>query len=349
MNTILDKMNLDAAILLEDNNRKYYTGFMSSFGAVLLTKKDNYFFTDFRYGIAAKKTIKDFNVIITKPEELNAAIGSALRKIPGIKNLGFEDRSLTVKEHKELKSALSEFTFKPLGSSVLEERAVKTKDEIQQIKIAQKITEDALLKTMAMIRPGVSEADINAELTYQMIKCGADELAFNNIVAFQENTADCHHVPTDKKLSKNDIITIDCGARKNGYCSDMTRTFCLGEPLAKLQEIYSIVLGAQNYILSILRAGYTGRQVDMLCREYFRSYGYEKEFGHSLGHGVGIQIHELPNMSTTCDMELTEGNIVTVEPGLYVDGLGGVRIEDMVLIKKDGIENLTAFKKSISI
>ncbi len=349
MNTILEQSGCDAVLVFDNGNRRYLTGFDSSFGAVLLTGSEDFFFTDFRYALAAKEAVKGYKIVITKQTELYKSIGGVARAIPGIKTIGIEDAYITLSMNKDLKSELPEFTLKPLEDFFLRLRAVKSAAELDSIRAAQKITEAALEKTLSKIRPGISEKDVDAELTYQMIKMGADGLAFDNIVAFQENTAKCHHVPTLRKLARNEMILIDCGARKNGYCSDMTRTFCLGEPIEQFKELYNCVLGAQKYILSIIRAGYTGKQIDMLCREYFKSFGFDREFGHALGHGVGIQIHELPKLSATSDMELAEGNVVTIEPGLYVDGFGGVRIEDMVLIKKDGIENLTSFKKSINI
>ena len=176
-----------------------------------------------------------------------------------------------------------------------------------------------------------------------------DGLAFDSFVALGKNPADCHHVAGDRKLERGDIVLFDIGAKYRGYCADMTRTFCFGEPSQKLSDLYLLVLSAQQYVLKHLKAGVTGREADSMAREFFKANGYDSEFGHSLGHGVGIDIHEEPRLSASCDMPLPENAVVTVEPGLYIEGFGGVRIEDLVVVKKDDIENLTNYDKSLII
>ncbi len=337
---------IDAYIIQSPANRGYFTGIETSFGVVLLTENEKLFFTDFRYENYARSTLTDFTVITVKYSELYDTIARELKRL-NAKSVGYEEKFLTVAEFKDIKATLSDFTLKPASGELAEKRMVKTDAEIEKIEISQRIAEKALGKIIPLIKPGVTEREISAELMFEMIRLGADSLAFDNIVSFGENSADPHHHPSDKKLDKNELILIDFGARKDGYCSDMTRTFTLGTPHDELKAIHGIVAEAQSYALKHIKAGMTGREADSLAREYIRANGYFKEFGHSLGHGVGIEIHEEPRLSENSDMILQPNMVVTVEPGIYINGLGGVRIEDMVVVKDDGVLNLTNFNKNL--
>ena len=301
-----------------------------------------------RYAGEARKFIKGATIIPTTSANYYDDIIKVLKKA-GAKSVGFEDASLTVAEHKKLKSELEGFTLKPASVDLDEKRMIKTDEEIAKIQEAQSVTQRALSKVMSLIKVGVSEKDLSNEITYQMLKLGADGPAFDNIVAFGVNTAVPHHRPTSKKLEKNDLITIDIGASVNGYCGDMTRTFCLGKPNTKLAQIHKIVLDAQNYALKNLKAGMTGREAHLLASEYITANGYGQEFTHGLGHGVGIEVHELPTLALRYDQPLKENMVVSVEPGIYIDGLGGVRIEDLVVIKENGIVNLNNFIKNLNV
>ena len=305
-------------------------------------------FTDFRYAVAAKKSIKDAEVRITDKENLYSNVVALLNERK-VKVVGYEDEVMSVASFKAFKKAFADFDLKPIGNALETLRSVKTEEEIEFIKQAQSITETVLDKVLSQLKVGATEKDINAELTYQFILQGTDGLAFDNIVAFGENSADCHHIPGDRKLERGDIVLFDIGAKWGGDCSDMTRTFCYGEPSQKIADLHSMVLSAQEYVLKHVKAGMTGREVDGMAREFFKANGYDKEFGHSLGHGVGVDIHELPTLSSRNEEPLAENAVVTIEPGLYIEGFGGVRIEDMVVIKKDGIENLTNYTKSLII
>lgn len=337
---------IDAYMLHSPANRNYFTGIETSFGVVLLTEKEKIFFTDFRYESYARNALPDFTVHSVKPGELYANISNELRRTES-KTVGYEEDYITVGDFKTIKSELSDFTLKPASSIISERRIIKTEDEIAKIANSQIIAEKALTKIIPLIKPGVTEREVSAELMFEMFRLGADSLAFDNIVAFGENTANPHHHVSDKKLDKNDLILIDFGARANGYCSDMTRTFTLGSPQDELKAIHGIVLEAQAYALKHIKAGMTGREADSLAREYIRANGYGKEFGHSLGHGVGVEVHEKPNLSERSDTVLLPGMVVTVEPGIYIDGLGGVRIEDLVVVREDGVLNLTNFNKNL--
>lgn len=339
---------IDAYLITSSANRYYFTGIDTSFGFAILTENEKIFFTDFRYESYARKELTDFKVNIVKYAELYESVKNELKRLD-VKHVGYEENAVTVGEFKDIKNALSDFILKPSSDILSTKRAVKTEAEIAKIENSQRIAEKALAKVIPLIKPGVTEREISAELTFEMIKSGADTLAFENIVSFGENSANPHHHPSDKKLDKNELILIDFGARSGGYCSDMTRTFTLGNPQDELKTIHGIVSEAQAYALKHIKAGMTGREADSLAREYIRANGYGKEFGHSLGHGVGVEIHEEPRLSEKSDQILVPGMVVTVEPGIYIDGLGGVRIEDLVVVKEDGVLNLTNFNKNLNI
>lgn len=338
----------DAVVIFGGSNRSYFTGMETSFGCVLLTPDAKVFFTDFRYEVAARaRASEGTEVVITTREKLYQQLAERLTA-ENVKNVGYEEDVLTVAEFKELKKALGGFTLRPASSAISVLRMVKTDDEIVRMKKAQSITERTLSAVLPLLKAGVTEREISAELTYRFLKLGADGLAFDNIVAFGENSSDCHHTASDRKLERGDVVLFDIGAKADGYCSDMTRTFVYGEPTGRMTEIYDLVLTAQQNVLRFLKAGMSGREADSIARELFRANGFEREFGHSLGHGVGIDIHEAPGLSSNNYDALPENCVVTVEPGLYLDKFG-IRIEDMVVVKKDGIENLTNFAKSIII
>lgn len=339
---------IDAVILIDEENRFYFTGFSASSGCVVLSKTKKFFITDFRYAEEATAALAEFEVVVANNAGFYPAIRSCLTAL-GVETVGYDEDKITVAGFKTLKSELKEFSLKPVGAAILELRLIKTPQEIELIRTAQGISERALAKTLTFVKHGVTERDISAELNYELIKNGAEGLAFETIVAFGKNSAAPHHRPSDKKLEKGEVILIDFGARYGGYCSDMTRTFAVSDPSDELQKIFSIVLEAQNYALKFIKAGMLAAEADSLAREYITANGYAKEFGHSLGHGIGINIHENPRLAPASDIVLQENMVVTVEPGIYIEGLGGVRIEDMVVIKSDGVENLTTFNKNLII
>ena len=340
---------IDAYVILSAENRFYYTGFMSSFGCVIITAKAKYFITDPRYAAEARKSVEGFTILTTNGSAFYDDIVKVLKK-EDAKTVGYEDSFVTVAGVKKLKAALSDFTLKAASNVFDDLRLIKSEEEIQKVAAAEIVTQKALLKTLPLLKAGVSEKDISNEITYQMLSLGAEELAFENIVAFGVNTANPHHHPSMKKLEKNEMVTFDIGARVNGYCGDMTRTFCFGKPDEKLDKIHNIVLEAQKYALNNIKAGMSGREAHLLASEYITANGYGNEFTHSLGHGIGIVVHEGPYMAPRSEDILKENMIVSVEPGIYVDGFGGARIEDIVVVKNDGVVNLTTMvDKGISL
>ena len=339
---------VDAYLILSEENRFYFTGFRSSFGCVILSPTEKFFLTDPRYASEARKCVDGFNIITTTGAGLYADVLNVLGKI-GAKNVGFEDEYVTVSSYKAISSTLDGFVLTPASEDIADKRVIKSQEEIKKIADAEALTAKALAKTLPLLKVGVTEKEISDELTYNMLSLGAESLAFENIVAFGANTANPHHHVTDKKLEKNDMVTFDIGARLNGYCGDMTRTFCFGTPSEDLAKIHKIVLEAQTYALKNIKAGMTGREAHLLASEYITAHNYGEEFTHSLGHGIGVDVHERPYASIRSNEVLRENMVISVEPGIYVDGLGGVRIEDLVVIKEDGVENLTDFDKSINL
>lgn len=339
---------IDAYVFMSEENRFYFTHFNTSFGCVIVSPNEKIFITDFRYETAAREALPHFTIVITSYAALYENIVAVLKRL-NAKHVGYEENYITVGEFKAMKAALSDFTLKPAGAVMESVRAVKTEEELELIRNAENITQKALAKVVPLIKAGITEREVSAEIMFEMIRCGAQSLAFDNIVAFGENSAKPHHQSGNKKLEKNDLILIDIGCKANGYCSDMTRTFTIGEPNPQLVSVHSIVAEAQNYALKNIKAGMTCHEADSLAREYLAANGYIKEFGHSLGHGVGINVHESPRVAQNCPQILEENMVISVEPGVYIEGLGGVRIEDLVIVKKDGVENLTPFDKNLNL
>lgn len=341
--------NYDTLLIFDEDNRYYFSGFKSSFGCIILSQKKKVLITDSRYDSEARKTAVGFVVIQTNSSNLYQVIAKQLELIKS-KVVGFEDDALTVSEFEELKNNLSNYVFVPASSDIADKRAIKSQVELERIAIAEEITIKSFKDVLPLIKVGMTEKELSDMITFAMLKNGAQSPAFSNIVCFGKTSACPHHVPSkDVRLAKDDIILIDIGAKVNGYCGDMTRTFCLGEPDKKIASIHKIVYDAQKFVLNNLKAGLTGREVDSMAREYLLAHGYKDEFSHSLGHGIGINVHERPYASQRSDEVLKENMVVSVEPGVYLEGEGGIRIEDIVVIKNDGIINLTNLSKEIKI
>lgn len=337
---------IDAYVFLSEENRYYFTRFNTSFGCVIVSAEEKIFITDSRYETAARESLPQFTLITAGYSDFYEVIAEQLKRLKA-KFVGYEDEYITVSQFKVMKAALADFTLKPASELIARARSIKNDEELALIAAAEDITQKALGKVIPLIKVGITEAELSREILFEMMRGGAQSLAFENIVAFGENSAKPHHTPGNKKLEKNDLVLIDIGCKANGYCSDMTRTFTLGEPNSQLLSIYNIVSEAQAYALKNIKAGMTCHEADSLAREYITANGYAGEFGHSLGHGVGINVHEIPRVGKNSTEILEENMVVSVEPGIYIPGLGGVRIEDLVIVKKDGIVNLTPFSKNL--
>ena len=347
-NSILKTEN-DAVIITSPENRRYFTGFNSSDGYLVISKKEAVFFTDSRYIEAATNTITACKCALLK--RVNETLAPYLKEL-NIKNIYLETERLTVAELNNLKKT---FDFckveakEEVDEIINKLRAVKTEYEVECIKKAQKIAEDAFSHILTFIKEGVTEKEIALELDFYMLSHGAEAVSFETIAVSGKNSSMPHGVPSDKKIEKGDFITMDFGATYNGYHSDMTRTVIVGEPTEKQREVYETVLKAQKASLAVLKNGVTGFDADKAGRDIIDSKGYKENFGHGTGHGVGVEIHESPNLSPYSKAILETGNVVTVEPGIYIPDEFGVRIEDMALITDDGYINLTSCEKELII
>ena len=341
----------DAILIVSDKNRMYFTGFQSSFGYLaLLPDNKNVFITDPRYYEMASALQSDELEVLQIANGLSAlGMITEVLKAHDIKTLGFEDTELTVKEFEDLKKGLPEFELVPVGDHVNFVRSFKDATEISYVKKAQSITDAAFLDVLNVIKAGMTERDLAIELEYLMDRHGAEGLAFDTIIASGVNSSKPHAHPTDKVLQNGDAITMDFGARYHGYCSDMTRTVFLGEPDEEMHKIYNVVLMAQKNGIANAYPGIGGKELDSYCREVIKANGYEQYFTHSTGHSLGIDIHEEPRASMYSTQTLQPKQFITCEPGIYIPGLGGVRIEDLLLIEEDEVIDLTTSDKNIII
>lgn len=338
----------DAILLTSPHNLRYFSGFCGGEGYCLLGKNFKVIIVDSRYTVAAKEECLGFQVIEYMGGKLFDIINNILAE-NAVKTLGFEDRELSFSAYKTFSEKLSNMELVSLGSDLDIIRSVKTDAEIELIKKAEEIGDIAYKNLIPLVKVGMTENELAAEIEYQMRRLGASGPSFSTIAISGKKTAMPHGIPSDKKIKAGDMITLDFGCVYNGYCSDMTRNLCMGEPTKKQREVYDIVLKAQLAGLSAIKAGVLGKDADKAARDIINNAGYGENFGHSLGHGVGLMIHELPNLSPRSETVLLENTVVSCEPGIYIEGEFGVRIEDLVVVKKDGIINLTSSHKELVV
>ena len=341
----------DAALITSDVNRRYFTGLGSSAGTLLAFRDAAYFIIDFRYIEVAKATVTGARVMLQ--EKLTEQLDTLLKK-HGAQTVAIETDYLTVGMLEQYRQKLSGYEFlteSTLNDAILSMRSVKEPQELECIQKAQAITDAAFLEILDFIKPGKTEKEIAAYLEYCMRRRGADGLAFETIAAGGPNSAKPHAVPGDRPLQTGDFFTLDYGASWGGYCSDMTRTVAVGEPTEEMRRVYQTVLDAQCLGIRTAQVGVSCRAVDEAARELIYKAGYEGCFGHSLGHSVGLEIHEMPGFSPSIDPQTLcrEGMVITVEPGVYLEGRFGVRIEDMVWFAPDGTKDLTNSPKELII
>ena len=339
-----------AALIMSEENICYFTSFHSSNGYLIVTGEKAYFFTDSRYIEAAQNKITSCDEVLllkSMKEELVPFIASLNKN-----ELFVEAERITLSRYTELKSLFSGVTVNgngELDKKISEIRTVKKDEQVNTIIKAQRIAEKAFDYILTFIKEGVTEKEVALTLEYFMLKNGADALSFDTIAVSGKNSSMPHGVPTDKKIEKGDFITMDYGAVCDFYHSDMTRTVAVGEVSSKQIEVYETVLKAQEEAFRVMKAGVPCKDVDKAARDTIVNAGYGECFGHGLGHGVGVEIHELPSLNPSSGAILEVGNIVTNEPGIYLPGEFGVRIEDMALITEDGYENLTLSEKKLIV
>ena len=314
-------LDLDAFLVTSAENRRYLTGFTGTSGWVLITQKDAFFFTDFRQ----------------KMEDLD------------LYTLGIESERCTISDFMALKNQFGTKAIQPQNGLIEELRMVKSPEEIALIAQAEKIGDEAFAHVLPFIKPGVSELEIAMELEFFMRRKGADGLSFTSIVASGVRSAMPHGVASEKKIAVGDFVTMDFGCVYQGYCSDMTRTVVVGKADEQQKKVYALVQKAQQVAINSIKAGVIGKDIDNICRSVFREAGVLGYFGHGLGHSLGLEVHEEPRFSTKDQHIMKENMVLSVEPGLYFPNWGGVRIEDIVVIKQDGCENLTHSPKELLI
>lgn len=339
----LEERNLDSAIIFKPESRRYLTGFTGSSGYVVITNNRNIFITDFRYVEQALKQCKDFEIIEHTKDRTLYDILNGLK----IEKLGYEDLFVTVSQYNEFKEKLDKIELSPLKDTLSKLRTIKYDDEINEIRRAAGIADKAFEHICNILRPGITEWEISLEIEGLMKKNGASGTSFESIVASGIRSSMPHGVASHKVIDEGDFVTLDFGCIYNGYCSDMTRTVVIGKASDKQKEIYNIVLEAQKAALDAIRPGVTGYDIDKIARDIIDEKGYGDYFGHGLGHGVGLEVHEAPRLSPLCKDILEAGMIVTDEPGIYLPDFGGVRIEDLIVVTKNGCEVLSKSPKHL--
>lgn len=348
LRNLLDEKELDALLISAPENRRYVSGFTGTAGYLVVSRNSAILATDFRYVEQAGLQSPDFRVV---------KVGTdwswylEVLKENGAKKVGFESQHMTVATYKHITETLKDLSAgggpAMVGTTGVVEslRTVKDAEELALLQKAIDVADAAMEAVSPIIQPGETEREVAWRLEKAMRELGANSLSFDTIVAAGPNGAMPHHRPTDRTVVAGEPIVIDMGAKVGGYCSDITRTVCLGEPDDTFRRIYDIVLGAQLTGIATVRAGMSGGDADDLSRVVIAEAGYAENFGHSLGHGVGLLIHEYPRVGPKSSSTLEEGMVFTVEPGIYLSGWGGVRIEDVVLLEKGGARVLSAARK----
>jgi Xaa-Pro aminopeptidase len=344
----LKRKRVSAFLVTDPANRRYLSGYSAvdhsireSSGVLLVPARGTpYLLTDSRFSLQAEEEGAGFAVRL-----YNRGLAASLKQLLpelGVRRLGFEGGYILYTTYKRLEKTCRELgvSLTPLDGTVEKQRMVKTGEEIEKIRAAVLLNEQVFRKIHAAIRPGMTEREVALALEREMMLSGAESPSFETIVAFGENAAKPHAVPTGRELQEGDAVLVDMGLVLDGYCSDMSRTFVAGRPNRTFTDRLRIVRRAQQEAVHLIREGVTCREVDGAARRVIREAGYGKFFGHALGHGVGLDVHEEPRLSSRSRRKLRQGMIVTVEPGIYLPGWGGIRQEDMVVVRKNGCEVL---------
>ena len=345
----LTEAGLDAVLVFDEKNLRYASGFAFSDGAMLITADKAFLYTDSRYIEAAEKAVSGsislrcFGAGKRLPELIKNDISDC-----GVKNIGAEEESLSYGRYlfweQKLETGLS-----PAQRIFTELRASKTAAEQEYMRMAQRIAEKALADVLGIIRPGITERDIAAEITYRLLKHGGEGNSFDPIAVTGKNTSMPHGVPGDTVVKAGDFVTMDFGCLYHGYCSDMTRTVAVGYATDEMKNVYSTVLRAQLAGIAAAKAGIPGSAIDRAARDVIDAAGYGEYFGHSFGHSLGLYIHESPSASPNENTVMPVGAVISAEPGIYLPGKFGVRIEDVLILTETGNENITHAQKQLII
>jgi len=339
---------VDGLLLTSEYSRFYGAEYAISEGVAIVTKKGCRYFTDMRYIEAAQKGIRGFEVIeMNRQNPFNDLLNKAIADF-GVTTLGYEEGYLSVAEFLDYEKNLNA-KLVPMHDQITGFRAVKEDWELDLMRKAQAITDKAFAEVLTKIKAGMTEKDLQAELIYCLYKNGGENLSFDPIVVSGPNTSLPHGVAGDRVLQEGDFITLDFGVVYAGYCSDMTRTVALGYATDEMKKVYETVLAAQKAGIAATRAGVLGKDVDAAARKVIEDAGYGEYFGHGYGHSLGLQVHENPNCNPKGERVMESGMVTSAEPGIYLPGKFGVRIEDVVIFTDDGCENITCSPKNLII
>ena len=348
--SVLETHSLDAVLLTCEANRFYASGFHSSGtdGVAIVTRNHNYYFTDSRYTEAAARHVRDAEIRQTDREHPYSALINEVIEKEHITRMGYEDEYMTAADFHRFSEKLH-CELVPATELLWTLRAVKDQAELDCMIQAQRIAEKALADILGKIRPGVTEKEIAALLLYKMLHYGAEDKSFDPIVVSGPNGSLPHGVPSEKPIQAGEFVTMDFGCKFGGYCSDMTRTVAVGHVTEEMETVYNTVLKAQLAGIAAAKAGVTGAAVDGAARQVIADAGYGPYFGHSFGHSVGVEIHENPNATPSNSKPLPAGVVISAEPGIYLPGKLGVRIEDVIVITEQGCQNITLASKELLI
>ena len=348
--SVLEAHGLDAVLLTCEANRFYASGFHSSGtdGVAIVTRNHNYYFTDSRYTEAAARHVRDAEIRETDREHPYSALINEVIEKEHITRMGYEDEYMTAADFRRFSEKLH-CELVPVTELLWTLRAVKDQAELDCMIQAQRIAEKALADILGEIRPGVTEKEIAALLLYKMLHYGAEDKSFDPIVVSGANGSLPHGVPSEKPIQAGEFVTMDFGCKFGGYCSDMTRTVAVGHVTEEMETVYNTVLKAQLAGIAAAKAGVTGAAVDGAARQVIADAGYGPYFGHSFGHSVGVEIHENPNATPSNSKPLPAGVVISAEPGIYLPGKLGVRIEDVIVITEQGCQNITLASKELLI
>ncbi|MER3400040.1 MAG: Xaa-Pro dipeptidase [Thermoflexus sp.] len=332
--------NLDALFITALPNVRYLSGFTGSAAVLCLTRQGAWILTDFRYWEQAARQAPDFTLYRLQNRRFSQILPEFWKEIGSPRRVGFESAHVTVDQWLTWKEAVPEVEWVPVKDWVEALRAVKDAEELARIREAARVADATMAYLRRRLRPGMTEREA-AWLAEQYLRThGGEDVAFDIIVASGPNGAMAHHRPGDRRLRAGEPIVVDLGARVDGYHSDLTRTFVLGRMPRRFREVYAVVLRAQEAALRGMRAGMTGKEIDALARSVIEAAGYGEAFGHGLGHGIGLEIHEKPAAGPIAEDPVPAGAVLTVEPGIYLSGWGGVRIEDMVVVGEEGVREI---------
>lgn len=343
----MKKEKIDGFLVTSPYNLRYLTNFTGTTGLAVITLDKAYFVTDFRYTEQAAKQAQGYEIVKNVGPIFDEV--AKLCEKEEIQSLGFEEAFISFAQYGQLEDLLEETALIPISGMIEELREIKDENEVKIVRKACEIADRGIEHIWNTIKPGMTEIEVANQLDFYMRSLGATSVSFDTIVASGLRSAMPHGVASEKIIEKGELITIDFGCYYDGYVSDETRTFAIGDPGQKLKDIYQIVLEANLKVIEEAKPGMSGIELDAIARDHIASFGYGEAFGHSTGHGIGLEIHEGPNVSFRAEKRFVPGNIITDEPGIYLPGIGGVRIEDDLLVTSTGNEVLTKATKEFMI